>query len=308
MPTNTLDSGLNAINSITERYFIPTLEDNINTSNPFLMKIKKENISGGTDIRVPLRYRRGVQQNYSGSETLDVSYIEKKFAFIFNWAQKNFPITISGLDDIKNNGPQAVIDHIKTEVTAAEEDAKDSFATGLYSAGTDAKEIVGARVFLSASNTYGGISQSANSWAQAVVDSTTTALSLTALQSAYESSKVDNDKVDLMLFDETQYSKFWSLLQPQQRFTDGETAKAGFGNLIFNGAVCMADSYCPSNYVVGINLKHTKLLSSAKRKFPGFFIPFEAPITQDARVAHIRWAGQMICGQPRKNFVFTALT
>lgn len=308
MPTNTLDSTLNAINSVTERYFIPTLEDNINTSNPFLMKVKKDNVSGGTDLRAALRYRRGVQQNYAGSETLDVSYVEKKFAFIFPWAQKNFPITISGLDDIKNNGPQAVIDHVKTEIEAAEEDAKDSFATGLYSAGTDSKEIVGVRVFLSTSNTYGGISQSANSWAQAVVDSTTTALSLTALQSVYESSKVDNDKVDHIFFDEAQYTKLWSLFQPQQRFTDSETAKLGVGNLLFNGAICMADSYCPSNYVVGINSKHIVLKSSTKRKFPGEFIPFDAPINQDAKVAHIRWAGQLICGQPRKNFVFTALT
>ena len=161
---------------------------------------------------------------------------------------------------------------------------------------------------MSASNTYGGISQSSNSWAAAVVDSTTTALSLTALQSAYESCKVDNDKVDHIFFDEAQYSKYWSLLQPQQRFTDSATASAGFGNLLFQGAVCMADSYCPSNYIVGINMKHVSLKSSTKRKFPGEFIPFDAPINQDAKVAHIRWAGQLTCCQPRKQFVFTALT
>jgi len=306
-PTNTKDSTLNAINSITERYIFPVLEDNINTSNVFLMKLEKSNISGGTDLRVPVRYKRGVQQNYAGSETLNVDYVEKKFSFIWDWKQKNFPITISGLDDIKNNGPQAILDHVKTETKAAEEDAMDSFATGIYSAGTDAKEIDGVQIFLSTSNTYGGISQTAQSWARAQVDATTTAISLTALQTMYEAAKEGGDAVNLMLFDEVQYNKFWSLLQPQQRFSDGDTASAGFKNLLFNGAVCAEDSYVPSNYVIGINLKHVKLVSSTKRKFPGEFIPFDAPINQDAKVAHIRWAGNMVCGQPRKNFVFTAL-
>lgn len=308
MPTNTLDSSLDAISSITKKYFFPNVADNINTSNVALMKIEKATISGGTDLRQPVRYQRGVQENYAGTTTLNTSYIEKKFAFIFNWRQKNFPIVISGLDDIKNSGPEAVVNHIKTEISAAEEDALDSFATGLYSAGTDALEMDGVRIFLSTTNTYGGISQSSNSWAQAKIDSTTTALSLAALQTQYEAAKQDNDAPNLITFTETQFNNFWGLLQPQQRFSDGDTAKAGFKNLMFNGAVCAEDSYCPSGYVVGWNLKRIKLASSTKRKFPGEFVDFEKPIDQDAMVAHIRWAGNLICEQPRKFFAFTALT
>lgn len=308
MPTNTLDSSLDAISSITRKYFFPNLADNVNTSNVALMKIEKVTVSGGTDIRQPVRYQRGIQENYSGTSTLNTSYIEKKFAFIFNWKQKNFPIVISGLDAIKNNGPEAVLNHIKTETQSAEEDALDSFATGIYSAGTDSLEIDGARLFLSTSNTYGGISQSANSWAQAKIDSTTTSLSLSALQTQYEAAKQDNDAPNLITFTETQFNNFWGLLQPQQRFSDGDTAKAGFRNLMFNGAICAEDSYCPSGYVVGWNLKRIKLASSTKRKFPGEFIDFESPIDQDATVAHIRWAGNLICEQPRKFFAFTALT
>lgn len=308
MPTSTVDSSLDAISSITRKYFYPLLADNINTSNVALMKMRKNAISGGTDLRQPVRYQRGVQENYSGSETLNTSYVEKKFAFIFNWKQKNFPVVISGLDDIKNNGPEAVLDHVKTEMQAAQEDALDSFGTGIYSAGTDTKDIDGARIFLSTSNTYGGIAQSTNSWAQSNIDSTTTTLSLSALQTQYEAAKEGADAVDLITFDETQFNTFWSLLQPQQRFSDGDTAKAGFKNLMFNGAVCAEDSYAPSGHVVGWNMKRIKLTSSTKRKFPGKMIDFETPHNQDAMIAHIRWAGNMVCEQPRKFFAMTALT
>lgn len=309
MPTNTLDSGLDAISSVTRKYFFPVLADNINTSNVALMKLRKVTATGGTDIRQPIRYKRGVQENYSGTEVLNTSYIEKKFAAIFNWKQKNFPIVISGLDRLKNGaGAEQVLDHVKTEMEAAEEDAMDSFGTGIYSAGTDSKEIDGARIFLSASNTYGGISQSANSWWQAQIDSTTTTLSLSALQTVYERAKEGNDAVDLITFDETQFNVFWSLLQPQQRFSDNDTAKAGFKNIMFNGAVCVEDSYIPSGHVVGWNLQRIKLVSHTTRKFPGEMIDFETPHNQDVDIAHIRWAGNMVNEQPRKFFAMTALT
>lgn len=308
MPTNTQDANLNAISSITRKYFVPKLEDEINTSNVALMKIKKKDISGGTDLRQPVRYKRGVQENYSGTQVLNTSYVEKKFAAIWDWKQKNFPVVISGLDDIKNAGPEKVIDHVRTEMEAAKEDALDSFATGLYSAGTDSEEIDGMRLVLSTTNTYGGISQTANSWWQAgSLNTTTTAISLSAMQTQYEAATEGNDRPDLITTTETQFNNVWALLQPQQRFTDSDTARAGFRNLLFNGAIFSEDSYVPSGYMIFWNLKHVMLASSAKRKFPGKFIDFEMPYNQDVKVAHIRWAGNLMVVQPRKFAAFTAL-
>lgn len=106
----------------------------------------------------------------------------------------------------------------------------------------------------------------------------------------------------------TQSNSFWSLLQPQQRFSDGDTAKAGFKNLMFNGAIVSEDSYCPSGYMVFWNMKRIKLVSSTKRAFPGKMEDFIKPHNQDVRVAHIFWAGNLVCEQPRKFGAMTALT
>lgn len=313
MPTNTQDANLDAISSVTRKYYIKKLADEVNTSNALLFFMRKnggmDTISGGTDIRVPLRYARFSARGwYQGTETLDVSANDKKFAMIFPWAQYNVSITISGIDKLKNAGPEKVLDHVKTEVEAAKEDVLDAFGTGLYSAGTDSKSIVGARVFLSASNTYGGISQSSNSWLAAKMDTSTTALSLAAMQSRWEAAKEAPDSPNLVTTTETLFNSFWGLLQPQQRFTDGDTAKAGFANLMFNGAPVLEDSYCPSSYMVFWNLKHMKLYSHSDRNFPGMFKDFDEPINQDAMVGHIYWAGQLICEEPRKQAAMTALT
>lgn len=312
-PTNTLDATLNAINSVTHKYFIPKLADEVNTSNALLMFMKKnggmDTIEGGADIRQPMRYARFTARGwYQGTETLDTSYNEKKFALIFPWAQYHVSPTISGLDQIKNAGAAKVLDHVKTELEAAKEDVLDAFGTGLYSSGTDPKSIIGAGVFLSVSNTYGGVSQSANSFLQAKMDTSTTALSLSAMQARYEAAKEAPDAPNLITCTESVFNSFWNLLQPQQRFTDSETAKAGFGNLLFNGAPVLEDSYVPTGRMIFWNLKHMKLYSSSQRNFPGKFIDFEAPINQDALVSHIYWAGQLVCEEPRKFAALTALT
>ena len=73
-PSNSLDANLTAINSITRKYFFPQLVDQVITSNALRMELKRRgnmtSISGGDDLRQPVRFARGVQQNYSGAEVL----------------------------------------------------------------------------------------------------------------------------------------------------------------------------------------------------------------------------------------------
>ncbi|GAG48267.1 unnamed protein product, partial [marine sediment metagenome] len=73
------------------------------------------------------------------------------------------------------------------------------------------------------------------------------------------------------------------------------------------GAIFSEDSYVPSGYMVFWNMKKVKLVSSTKRKFPGKMIPFKEPHDQDVTIGHIRWAGNLVCEEPRKFAAFTAL-
>lgn len=302
-----------SISAITRRYFFPSLADEVTTSMAFLMKLKEAGrmvtIDGGDDIRQPLTYARSTARgNYSGDETLNVAYNEKKSALVFDWKQKFAAITLTGLDEIKNAGAQKVLSHLETETDIAKRDLKDLFATGVYSAGTDTEDLTGARVFVATSSSYGGFSQSTESWLQGKVDATTTTLSLGKMQERWEAAKEDDDKPTLITTTETLYNSFWSLLQPQQRFTDSDTAKAGFSNLMFNSAPVVEDSYCPASHMFFFNLKKIKLVSSSQRNFPGSMQDFEKPTNQDIRVALVLWAGELVCEEPRKQALMNALT
>ena len=206
-------------------------------------------------------------------------------------------------------GESRVIDHVKSEVEAAEADLKDAFGTGIYSNGsTDPKSIAGTRAYLSTSATYGGISQSSESWLQAQIDSSTTTLSLSKMQERYEACRIANEAPDLITCTETLFNSFWGLLQPQQRFQDSDTASAGFKNLLFNGAVVLQDDYCPSSNMQFHNTKYITLFSHKDRKFPGAYEDFRMFFDQDAEIAKLQWAGAMVCSSPRLQGAMTALT
>jgi hypothetical protein len=303
-----------AINAITKQNFIPKLVDNVMQSNALLMFMEKnkglENLDGGQDIRVPVRYARFSSRGwYAGGEVQSTAYNEKKTALVFDWKQYYVNITISGIDKLKNAGENKVIDHVRSEVESAEEDLKDAFGTGLYSNGTtDPKSIVGVRGFLSTSATYGGISQSSESWLAAQIDSTTTSLSLVKMQERYEACKINGEQPNLITTTETLFNSFWGLLQPQQRFQDSDTASAGFKNLLFNGAVVMQDDYAPASHMIFLNTKFIKLYSHKDRKFPGEYMDFRPFFDQDAEIAKMQWAGALVCSSPRLQGAMTALT
>lgn len=303
---------ISAINAITKQQFIPKLVDNVMLSNAMLYFLEKnkgfENVDGGIDIRVPVRYARFSARGwYTGSQTQNTAYNEKKTALRFDWAQYYVNITISGLDKLKNAGESKVVDHVRSEVEAAEEDLRDAFGTGIYSTNT-VNSIIGTGGYLSTSNTYGDVSQSTNSWLQAAIDSTTTTLTLGSMQSRWEACKFNNQVPNLITTTATLFSSFWSLLQPQQRFADGEAAASGFKNLLFNGAPVMHDDYVPASNMQFHNTNYIRLYSHKDRKFPGEYVDFRKFFDQDAEIATMQWAGAFICSGPRYQAAMTAVT
>lgn len=304
-----VSAGPAAISAITRRKFIPKLVDNIQTSNALLMRIPKETLDGGDDIRQPVWYAFSSTGGwYSGSEGLNTATEDKKTALVFDWKQLYYNISITGLDKLKNAGDSKVIDHVKSEIQIAEGSAKRDFGTGLYSAGTLPKSIIGARVFVATSSTYGGISQSSESWLQAQVDATTTVLSLGKMQERWEAATEDNDTPTIITTTGTLFNSYWAKLQPQQRFADGDLGKGGFKSLLFNGAPIVVDSYCPSGFMYFFNEKYLILYSHSQRNFPGSFKDFVEDTDADVMLAKIYWMGALICSQPRKQAAMTALT
>lgn len=303
---------LNQINAITQKKFLPKLYDNIFDSNVLLSEMKKgdgyRKIDGGEKIVVPLEYAQTTASgSYEGADILSTTDNEVFTGAEFNWKQKYANISITGIDKLKNAGEAQVIDFVKSKVKNAERTLAQKLGDGLYSSGSDAKDLVGLRVAASASNTVGGISQSDYSWWRfAKLDTTSTTLNLALLKEGFEDATVDSERPNLITTTRTLHGKYWSLLQPQQRFQDPKKASAGFENLLFMGVPMVADSKCPANHMFMLNMNHFFL--SVHRECDMKFLPFVRPINQDVESAKVLWAGALCYSNLRLLSGFTGLT
>lgn len=297
------------ISAITEKKFLPKMIDNIFDSNPLLQRAKSkfyDSVDGGTSIIQPLNYAQLSNVAwYSGGDTFDTADNDTATAAEYQWKQIKGTISLLGLDELKNAGDAAKLNHVKQKTQIAEKSVQDAMGTGLYSASTNAKSIIGLGTIIGTANTVGGISQSTYSWWQAQVDSTTTTTAMAPLQVIFNRCAIGNDQPSVAMTTRAIYNFYYGLLQPQQRFTDSETAKGGFSSLMFNGIPMIVDSHCPSGNLMFLNEKYLHLYYHPKRNFS--FEPFQKPINQDVRVAHILWAGAFGSSNNRMHGKLSAL-
>lgn len=297
------------VSAVTDKFFVKKLADNVFDRSPLMKRAKSgfyEAVSGGDSIVMPLEYDDVPGGMYSGSETLDTSDNETFTASELQWKQAYANITISRLDELKNNSTNKMVDFVKSKMKNAEKTLVTILSTGLYSAGTNAKDVLGLRNWISASNTVGGISQSANSWYQAHIDSSTTTLSVAAMQTLYSDCQLDNNAPSVAMTTKAIYNRYYALLQPQQRFIDTETAKAGFTSLMFNGIPVIADSFAPTGYLFMLNEGTLHFFYHPEEDFR--FEPFQKPTNQNVKIGKIYWAGNFGCDNNRLNGAMTAIT
>ena len=297
------------ISAITRAKFIPKLRDNIYEANPLLSRLQKSKtvLDGGTSILVPLEYASLTAAGwFSGADTLDTSDNETITSAEYSWKQSYANISISRRDELINSGDSQILDFVKSKVKSAEKTLSETLSTGLYNAGSDAKAFGGLRLIMSASNTVGGISQSTNSWWQANVDSSTTTVSMSALQSQFNAASISNDTPSVAVGTRAIYNSYYALLQPQQRFVDPETAKGGFQNIMFNGIPLIVDAHQAANHLMFINEKYLDLFVHKDEDFR--FEDFVKPVNQNVRVGKVYFMGALGSSNNRMHAVLSALT
>jgi len=299
------------LTAITQRYIAPKIYDNIFDSNPLLKRMlasgQYKSVSGGTSIDLPLNYAQTTANGwYSGADSLDTSENEQLTVARYDWKSLFAGITITEEDELKNGGSAGVLKLLASKAQIAEKTIKDALGTGLYSDGTTAKSIIGLRDIIAVDQTVGGIAQSTNSWWQGIVDSTSTTLTIAAMNTVFENASIDSEKPTVAVGTRTNYTRYYNLLQPQQRFTDSETAKGGFVNLMFNSVPFISDSHVPSQHLFFLNEKHLWLCYHPERNFSTE--SFQKPLNAQVKVSRILWMGAFGSSNNRLHGKMSGLT
>ena len=307
------NSNFDALLSTTLANYRDQLTDNIFTARPLTYMLNEKGrirmLNGGTKIVEPLVYAANdTIGSYSGYDTISLTPQTGISAAEYEWKQYAGSISISGIEEAKNNCEQEVINLLEAKVMQLEESLREGFNTMFYGDGTgnSNKNWNGLGNIVEANNTVGNIDASTNTWWNSYEENTSTALTLAQMATGYNSVSVGNDHPDVVLTTQTLYEKYEALLQPQLRYTDTKTADAGFQNLLFKASPVMYDVSCTSGVMFFLNTKYLTLVGHSSKWFQQ--TEFIRPEDLDARYALIMCYGNLTCRNRAKQGKLTAKT
>jgi hypothetical protein len=291
-----------------------SIADNVTKNNALLSRLegrgKIKTVSGGSKIFQELSFaENGNAGWYSGYDLLPVAAQDVISAAEYEFKQAACPVTISGLDMLKNSGKEAMIDLMEGRISVAESTMANLISGGIYSDGTGAggKQLTGLNAAVPvtpAGTTYGGIvTNTFPFWTNATVDETAANTTAAKIQGNFNLlwSKLVRgmDRPDLIMVDAVIWSVYLASLQANQRFTDPSSAKLGFPSLKYMDADVVLDGgiggFCPASTAFFLNTKYIHYRPHASRNFVPLSPNKRYAINQDAEVQIMAWAGNLTC-------------
>ncbi len=290
-----------------------TLTDNVFTARPLTYTLMEKGrirmLNGGTKVVEPLIYGlNDTVGSYSGYDSIALTPQTGISAAEFEWRQYAASISISGIEEAKNNGDAEIINLLEAKIMQAEESMREGFNTMFFGDGTgnSSKDWNGLDNLVDNTGTVGNIDSSTYTWWKSYKEATAGALTLAQMATAYNSVSVGNDHPDTLLTTQTLFEKYEALLQPQLRYTDTKTADAGFQNLLFKAAPVMYDTGCTAGTFFFLNSKYLTLVGHSDKWFSQ--TSFISPEDTDARYALIMCYGNLTVRNRAKQGKLTAKT
>jgi hypothetical protein len=316
--------GANTITSIARHFIMPQITDQIYGSNVLLYRLMKGNkrmVQGGTQIEVPLMYKRFTTGGaYSGYDVFDTTPHDTIRNAVFNWKQHQVTWSVDGLTMLKADSPLAIANFLTLQSQQAYMEMAENLATGLFGDGigtvTGTKDLDGLAGLVGSGSSignqsYGGLDRTTYTWWNSSVTgiSSTDAMDEATLMTAFTAAQRGGQSPTLIVSGQDQWNRYWALgaasgsadrfpRQPQGH--DDLLYSAGFTNLLFNNVPWVADSHVTEGVVSSSNSRVYMLnenflhwIVSPRADF--YLKPFQEPHNQDAMVASLLWAGNLVC-------------
>lgn len=291
------------------------IADNVTKNNALLDRLSKRGnvkpVSGGNTIMQELSFAaNGNAGFYSGYETLPIAAQDVISAAEYQWKQAACPVTISGLEQLQNTGPERMIDLMEARVNVAESSMANLIALSLYSDGTGSggKEIDGLAKQVSSTpavGVVGGIDRATwTFWRNKLFDAstdggaaTTSANILTYFNRLWAQLVRGADRPDLIIVDNNYWGFYVGALQANQRFTTSESATAGFMSLKYMDADVILDGGIgggmPVSTAYFLNTKYLFYRPHKDRNMVPLTPNQRYSVNQDATVQILAWAGNL---------------
>ena len=298
--------------STTLKNYVPKLTDNIFSARPLFYALTNgqtiRRVSGGTKIVVPVIYgTNSTAASYAGTDTIPTTAQTGISAAEYDWRQYAATVTISGIEEAKNNGEAQIIDLLEGKIFQTQETIIENMNTMFWADGTGngGLDWNGLDLIVGKPNTtLGGIDPTdGNSWWASTETDEDSALALKSMSNVYNTVSVGNDQPPIVITTQAAYESYEALLTTNVRYTDTDVAGAGFQNLLFKGAPVTFDGACTAGEMMFLNTKYLQLVAHSDVWFKP--TPFVRPTNQDAVFSQLLCYGNLTCSnRARQGYLF----
>jgi hypothetical protein len=314
------NTAFDEILSTTLKNYVPKLTDNIFSARPLFYALTNgqtiRRIGGGSNIVVPIIYgKNSTAGSYSGTDTISTTAQSGITAAEYNWKQYAATVTISGIEEAKNNGEAQIIDLLEGKIFQTQETIIENMNSMFYSngAGNGGKDWLGLNALVGVGNdsgsAIGGIdaTDSDNTWWRSSLVNQGGALTVAAMATMYNNVSVGNDQPTIIITDQDEYEKYESLLTSNIRYTDTDMADSGFQNLLFKGAPITFDSDTElDGKMFFLNTKYLQLVAHSDVWFKP--TPFVRPTDKDTVFSQILCYGNLTTSNRSRQGMIYGLT
>lgn len=289
------------------------------TSAYLLAKGRVKVESGGKWIEEPIMYAKNTSvQAYRGYEKLNVNPSEELTMAKYSWRQAAVAISISGIEELQNSGPNAVFDMLKTKIKVAEMSFREWLDEKIHAASATkdlTRDFLGLDELIESAatqGTLGGIDRNTYTWwrvqqkgnmtTKTDLTTSTSALS-NALINLYNNCSKGLATPDLIISTQELFERYEKDNRQYLQLRDTNLLDVGFMNMKFKRATWMWNENCrkttatTENHLYMINTDFMGMTLHSQRNFK--MSQFVSPYDQDARVAQILLAGNMTLNNGR---------
>jgi hypothetical protein len=291
------------------------IADNVTKNNALLSRLQQKGnvkpFGGGNVIMQELSFQaNGNAGWYAGYDLLPVAAQDVISAAQYDIKQAACPVTISGLDQLQNNGKEQVIDLLEARINVAESSMANLLAQGVYSDGSAAagKQVDGLLkqiIAVPTSGVVGGIDRNPwPFWRNQVFDAstdgpgaTTSANIQTYFNRLWAKTVRGSDRPDLIIVDNVYWGLYMGSLQAMQRFSSSDNATLGFVSVKYMDADVVMDGgiggYMPASTAYFLNTKYLHFRPHRDRNMVPLSPGQRYSVNQDAAVQILAWAGNL---------------
>jgi len=129
---------LTDLTAFTEQYIVERTTDVIFKSSPLFVRLlnrRRMRFAGGTYIQRPIIYSSLNGDWFSKGDTFNIAYVTTDTAFTVNIKTPYVNVTLYGIDDILNRGPQAAFSIVESKFANASLKMAQLIAVALYQDG-----------------------------------------------------------------------------------------------------------------------------------------------------------------------------